>query len=628
MQFTGIALQTVLLGAAIAAAIVTVLYVLKLRKRRIEVPFSGLWARVIEEQSRQSNLWRRLRRLFSWLLHLLILGLLAFGLLDPHFEDEIVEGRHIALLVDNSASMAATDVAGGADRLDVGRKKALEVLDTIGPEDRIMLASFNSQVHPRTPFVSDPMVLEQPIRDIEVQGTGTSFEEALSFAADSLRGKERAELVVVSDGAGFDPEKLENVNLGEETTVRHVQLGESGENLAITGFNVRRYVANKLDYELFVRVQNYFDRSIEANLEIFADGRMVDSKPLRLEPGATEQRFYPSQAVSGERLEARIKLESRDARDIFPLDNRAYALLPKMSEVQVQLVTDENLYLEGTLLLNPNVDVTTMAPSDWDAGSTRDYDITVFDRFTPPAPEKGNFLYVAPSGEDSPWKVVGTEKEPIVTSVKRSHPLMRWITLKDLNIGSTQKVQLQRNDVRVASSIETPLFVSRDEGERKLGGIMFDVRDSDLPLRVAFPMLMFNLVDYFSLDDSSYIPNYVTGRSWSVDLPKGADSASVTAPDGERFDAPVFEQRAVFRGAQPGFYTIRTPEGNLEIAANLSDPVESDPAPATIEFGEGRDEADPDALFFDRREIWIWAVLVAALLLLAEWVTYNRRITV
>ena len=628
MQLTGFPLQSVLIGAGIAAALVTLLYILKLRKRRIQVPFSGLWARVLKQQSRQSNLWRTFRRILSWLVHILVVALLAFGLADPHFEDEVVQGRHMVLLVDNSASMAATDVAGGADRLDVARDKALDLLDTVGPEDRIMLATFNSRVHPRSPFVSEPTVLEQPIRDIETTGTGTSFEEALNFAADSLRGKERGELVVISDGAGFDREKLGSLPLDEETTLRHIKLGEGGGNVAITGFNVRRYVANKLDYELFVRVHNYFDRRIRAELQIYADGRMVDAKPLTLEAGQTIQRYYPSQAVSGDELEARLKLESRDARDIFPLDDRAYALLPQMEQVRVQVVTDENLYLEGALLLNPNVEVKRTAPKAYEPSSSAEFDITVFDRFTPPAPETGNYLYIAPNGENSPWKVVGEVDEPLLTSVKQSHPLMRWLTLKDLNIGSARKFKLERDDIRIASSFGTPLMVARSNEERTLVGVAFDLRNSDLPLRVAFPMLMFNVVDYFELDDESYIPNYVTGETWSVDLPEGATTAEVVRPDRTRSQVPTFEGKAVFRGMEPGFYRIETDKGDQRLAANLSDHVESDPTPADVAL-EGRGEGgDADSLFFDRRELWIWAVLAAALLLLLEWVTYNRRWTV
>jgi len=628
MQFTGLPLQSVLIGAAVAAAVVTLLYVLKLRKRRVEVPFSGLWSRVLERRSRQSNLWRKFRRFLSWLVYIAIVGLLSFSMLDPHFEQEIVEGRHVAVLIDNSASMRATDVASGADRLEVARDKALELLETIGPEDRIMLATFNSQVHPRTPFVSEPSVLEQPIRDITAAGTGTSFEEAVSFAADSLRGKERGELILISDGSGFDREGVEEFDLGDQTTVRHVAVGEGGGNLAITAFNVRRYVANKLDYELFAGVRNYFDRSIRAELQIYADGRLVDTKELELEPGETVQRFYPSQAVSGERLEARVEVASRDARDIFPLDDRAYALLPEMSEVDVQLVTEENLYLEGTLLLNPNVEVETVDPADFDPSGTDEFDVTVFDRFTPEPPESGNFVYIDPTGDGSPWRVVGERDEPVVSSVKRSHPLMRWITLKDLNIGSAREVELGRGDVRVASAVGVPLIVARDGEDRNLVGITFDVRNSDLPLRVAFPMLMFNIVDYFALDDASYIPNYVTGRTWSIDLPEGARNATIVGPDGLETEAPIFDGRAVYRGVDPGFYTVRTDAGDVGLAANLADPVESDPTPGPIEFGGEAETGGTDQLFFDRRELWIWAVLAAALLLFVEWFTYNRRITV
>ncbi|MFP4597093.1 MAG: VWA domain-containing protein [Persicimonas sp.] len=628
MQFTGLPLNTILTLAGVVAAGVTVLYILKLRKRRIKVPFSHLWGRVLDKKRRQSDFWRRFRRVISWLLHILMVALLAFALADPHLEDESVRGRHILLLVDNSASMAATDVSGGADRLDVARQKALEILKTVGPEDRVMLVAFNDQLQPLSPFVSEASILEQPIREIQIAATGTSYEEALGFAADSLRDTENGHLVLLSDGSGVDEQDLEGFDFGENTSLRHHKIGESEGNVAVTGFNVRRYVANKLDYELFVQLKNYFDRPVEAELQIHADGRMVDTKPLTLAPGETLQRFYPSQAVSGEKLEARVRLTSRDARDVFPLDDRAFAMLPPIKKVRVLAVSDGNLFLEGPLLLNANLEVERLSPSEYTPQSSEGYDLTIFDGIAPALPEEGNFVFFNPPSENSPWKRRGRQDEPIITAVKNSHPLMRWITLKDLNIGSASSWRTDRWDTTVASSFGDPLIVTRKHDGLHLVGVAFDIRDSDLPLRVAFPVFMINIVDYFTLDDDDYIPNYTTGETWSVPMSDSADEASLTLPDGGQSEVPIYNGRAIVPGEQTGFYTLETPDEKRTIAANLSNLRESRIAPGDLEMGEATIERSVDNMLFERSRLWIWAVLALVLLLLIEWGTYNRRVTV
>ncbi len=626
MQFTGLDWSTLSTLMGLSALAVTVLYVLKLRKRRIQVPFAPLWQQVLAEKTHATDLWKRLRRLLSWLLHLLLVALLGFALGDPHLEKEVVEGRHIVLLIDTSASMASTDVSGAVSRLELGKQKAQEVLKTVGPEDRVMLVTFGDQLMPLSPFVGEPAILEAALHSMTVLATGTAYSEALTFAADSLRDKKRGELVIISDGAGFDP-SLNSVEFAKTTTVRHLIVGESSGNLAITGFNVRRYLANKLDYELFVRVESFFDRPVEAEVEIWADGRLVDAKPMTLQARQTFQQFYPSQAVSGERLEARVRLKTTDARDVFPLDDRAYALLPELGKTRVLLVSEGNLYLEGPLLLNQNIDLTTVAPTAYDPAA--ETDVTIFDRFAPAVLPEGNFLFIDPQGESSPWESRGDEKDPIITQVRRSHPLMRWISLKDLNIGVAQRWRLDSGDESVATSIDGAAIVATRKAKgRSIVGLAFDVRASDFPLRVAFPVFLLNVIDYFSLDESTLVESYATGEAWPVPVGSGLNEVKIIRPDGTSQEAKVFEGKAVVYGDLAGFYELNGDGFRKIIAGNLSNSDESAIAPVKIQAVDQVVVNDTSSLVFDRHELWIWALLLAMVLLVFEWLSYNRRWTV
>ena len=57
------------LGAG--AALLTVLYVLKQQRRRVEVPFARLWQQVLR-QSDATSLWRKLLRWLSLLIQLVL----------------------------------------------------------------------------------------------------------------------------------------------------------------------------------------------------------------------------------------------------------------------------------------------------------------------------------------------------------------------------------------------------------------------------------------------------------------------------------------------------------------------------------------------------------------------------
>ena len=101
----GLPLAQLLTVLGAGAALLTVLYVLKQQRRRVEVPFSRLWQKVLN-QSDATSLWRKLLRWLSLLIQLILLALLAFALGDPRLGRSKV-GRSLVLLIDASASMQA-----------------------------------------------------------------------------------------------------------------------------------------------------------------------------------------------------------------------------------------------------------------------------------------------------------------------------------------------------------------------------------------------------------------------------------------------------------------------------------------------------------------------------------------
>jgi hypothetical protein len=293
----------------------------------------------------------------------------------------------------------------------------------------------------------------------------------------------------------------------------------------------------------------------------------------------------------------------------------------------VLLVTDGNLYVEGPLLLNPNLNVTTVSPEAYDPGV--ETDVVVFDRVALDPPARGSVLYINPTGEKSPWEVRETVADPIVATVKRQHPLMRWITFTDLNIGQASRLKTTPNDTVVASSaLGVPILIARDGDDRRMVALSFDVRASDLPLRVAFPVLLINVVDWFTGDGESLLETYETGESWAVDVPDELDMVDVVAPSGETFEAPVYDGRAVVFGEAAGFYTLKSAGYSRLIAGNLANPTESSIAPRDLQAGDREVVTSTDALIFDRSEIWIWVLLALIAVLFLEWWSYNRRITV
>src|SRR5580698_4935855 len=147
MHFTGVPLQTLLqIGAAAAVAIV-VLYILKLRRRPVAVPFSRIWQRILRDKE-ATSLFSQLKRLLSLLLQLALLALLLLALGDPRAAQNLIEGRNIVVLVDASASMQATDVS--PSRLEAARERVRGMVRGLSGTDRMLIAQMDAAATPLT----------------------------------------------------------------------------------------------------------------------------------------------------------------------------------------------------------------------------------------------------------------------------------------------------------------------------------------------------------------------------------------------------------------------------------------------------------------------------------------------
>src|SRR5947207_1116447 len=131
---------------------VVVFYILKIRLRRVPVSTVIFWRQIFEEKKPRS-LWQRLRHLLSLLVQLALLLLLIFALAQPFFAWEANEARRVVLVLDNSASMNATDVA--PSRLAAAKELALKAIDSLRHRDEPINCRFEIELNGRPVDVHD-----------------------------------------------------------------------------------------------------------------------------------------------------------------------------------------------------------------------------------------------------------------------------------------------------------------------------------------------------------------------------------------------------------------------------------------------------------------------------------------
>ncbi|HEY6179943.1 MAG TPA: hypothetical protein VIX73_36075, partial [Kofleriaceae bacterium] len=455
-------------------------------------------------------------------------------------------------------------------------------------------------------------------------------------------------------GASWTMKNLAAVDLSG-IDVRYLPVGHRSDNVGIIAFNVRRYIANKAAYEVYIEVQNFGQEPAHRQLTLYNGETAVDVRPLDLAPGQRVHQVYAKLPASADdKLRASLRpVDGPGGSDPFALDDQAFALLPAKKKQKVLLVGSPNLFLEGALLVYENIDlIGRVSAEDYDArpGLADGADVVVFDDVTPQAvpPPPTSLLYFHPTGKASPIAVRGEVTNPHITEVDEGHPVMRWVTLNDVYMDRSDAFapDAKRGESTIAFSVRDPVIAAKRDGKRKILAVGFSLpaqgRDSatDLPMRVAFPMLLVNTLDWFAGDQTDLLTTYPTGTRERVPLDGvvGATEAEVRGPDGQLTRTPVIDGLATFYGSRVGYYDLaaRAPDhsvlARIELAANLASPEESDIAPSaklTLGGPTGKQLAPPEAFSISRsQKLWIYLIILAAGLVLVEWITYHRRITV
>ncbi|MGH7435679.1 MAG: vWA domain-containing protein [Polyangiaceae bacterium] len=606
---------------------VLVLYVLKLRRRVVAVPFSPLWDRVLSDKD-ATTLFSKLRRILSMLLQLALLALLVLALGDPRAAEGLLRGRTVVVLLDASASMQATDVA--PSRFTRAKEEVKRVIQGLGGADRMLLAQMDATVTPLGSLTGDTTALERELGSARATDARADFPRALRFASDVLRGASRPEIVVVSDGAlGPAVDASGEVHLaGAKLT--YVKVGSSGDNVGITQFSVRRYPLDKGRYEVMLELLNAGPEPADVELQLVGDGALVDLTTLRLKAGERLPRFYPQLSGASRTLEAKIAVTG--ARNALAADDHAYALLPARRRARILVVTEGNTYLEAALLLDEYLDVTDVKPADYPAAAAKGgWDAVVFDRVTPAEPVATSALYLDPSGPGSPVKIGHDLKNPGFDKIDRKHPAVRFAGLDDVNVSVGHQLVPEPGDkvVGAAEGGAAPILVAGTRASHKFVALGFDVRDSDLPLRAAWPLFVVDCLNWFTDEDADYLSTYRTGETWHVPVAAQVTQATLKAPDGSTQVVPVHDGRAVLVGTQAGFYDLTAGGETTSFAASLldSDETQIDPPASLTVDGQAAGELagfTPGV----RRELWIYLLLAALLLTALEWATYHRRLTV
>jgi Ca-activated chloride channel family protein len=655
----GLLAPLALLGLA-SVPLIVAFYMLRLRRSQQPVSSTYLWQELVRDVEANAP-WQRLRRSLLLLLQLLLAVILAFLVARPFVERPAALAHDLVLVIDASASMAATDVF--PDRLTAAKRAAAEALADVPADGRVSVISAAETARVVANEATDRGRIDRAIESIEQSKAAGDLADALKLAgklADRARG---SEILVVTDDAGRTPAQVVL-----DVPVRVLVVGQERDNQAIAALAVRADPTG-LKRTVFVSIANYSAQTADRRLQILADGNPVTARDLYLDPLSRADVVIDELPAGTRVVEARLtaadstddddEMESRP--DFLALDDAAWAVVPPDRLRRILLVGPGNVYIQNAFALLPNVELYGATAEDYAGTTGKDkFDLFVFDGFLPPELPKAAILALAPPRTSALGTVSGTLDSFGMGQLPANDPVLRGVDLTRLHIARTQAIELPDWARAVIPGSDGPLLYAGLRDGLPTAVIAFDLRQSDLPLQVAWPILVSNLSGELLGTSGAGLDPLVPAAPIELPLPPGSIGIRVTLPDGtvdeltpgatgagsvtfvdtrqlgvyraELIPAPAPSASA---GGSAGATVAPSPSATAAgveneptiFAVDLFAADESNIAPGDgarlAALGVERDPADAET-GAARDEFWPWLVALALAFLLIEWLVYER----
>ena len=212
-------------------------------------------------------------------------------------------------------------------------------------------------------------------------------------------------------------------------------------------------------------------------------------------------------------------------------------MIPPSQKRLILVVGKGDPYLETALSYLPNVELFGVTPEEYGPATARKdgrpWDLVIFEGSLPATLPKSPILAIAPPRTSPLGEVDGTLKDPGIGSLQPDEPILRYVDLTTTHIAQAAKLVLPDWARTVIPGPKgAPLLYAGVRDGLPTAVLAFEPRQSDLPLQVAFPILLANLTGELLGGSAAPTEAIAPGTPVSLTIPSGATGLTVTRPDG------------------------------------------------------------------------------------------------
>ncbi|HLH74628.1 MAG TPA: VWA domain-containing protein [Chloroflexota bacterium] len=596
-------------------------YLLKVRQSEREVSSTLLWE-ILRRDLAAHEPWQRLRWSVLLVLQLLLLTLLTLALARPASQRPAPANRFAALIIDTSASMAATDVT--PRRFDQAVAAAHQVIAQLPDGTSAALIEAGSTARVVVPETLDHGALDQGLAGLQpTDTTGDSIAAALGIARALARGRGGATVHLFSDGAFPHPSEWDDLT---GLNVRFHPVGTAAANQAIVAMAMRPDPTGGTGDQLFARIENFGDAAVQTSATLRADGTTIETRPVDLPANGTAQLFFLNVPSNAKVIQLQL-----DQPDALAADNTATLVRSMPPTVPVLMVTRGNLFLQKALQALPGISVYQVTPRGFTSIDTSTYAVLVFDGYTPDQPPNKNALIINPT--DASWLPLHqVVRDPPITLWRSDDPTLAFVDLSSIRIARASEVTLPDWAHPLIESNGIPLgFIGQNNGQRVIG-LTFDLQQSNLPLSASFPIFISNVMQFLVPPSVARQDSLMPGSPAVIQIRPGVDRVVVQGPANQHWEIhPSGSSLSFTQTSLAGLYQATEYIGSQSVATqqfavNMFSPSESDLRPrANLVDHDSASAPTPAEQRPIIHEYAPWLLLLVVPLMLGEWWWFHRR---
>jgi len=591
---------------------VALLYWLRVRIPSQTVGTGLFWQKALAEEKFRGR-WQRWRIKVSVTLQMLLVVLLALAAAGP----QIPASKRTVLIIDNSATMRATDVQ--PTRMDAAKEVARRLIESLRSCDEMAVVTVSPVPSEVQPLTSDQTLLMAAVNSVQAMAEPAAIDWAVNLAHEiGEPDKVSPRIVLITDACSNEATKLVR-----QSNLEVLRVGAKSGNQAITRFTARRSKAEPAKCEVLVEVHNQGDQLAKGSVTIAplpghfpegegnqklpsTSGKVVEKPPSLSERGVASegqsfsivkngcwQQVFTLDLPVAARLTAKI-----EPGDAYIFDDTAVLYLPAAPPAHcVKLVAEERSCLKEILAANRRVELISDVEREKGQAGKPDVRkaIYIIDGKTAHTLPAGPALVFTPEACDL-WQLGATVADPLVTRVDGSSPIMAGVQLFDAYLPEARQLQIAESVRAVARPIlwagKMPLGYAIDRPQGRVVVIAGDLATSNLSLQAAFPQLIAQSLDW--LDGQEPWTDEVAGSS--VPQAFQPDLSPLLARN-RGVESTVRLESLTYGGTD-----LRVPS---DIGSEASALVVQKPWPP----------------------LWIVPAMLAAVLLILEWCLYQRRWT-